>query len=359
MKRIPVIIFGAGGVGRALLRQVVAGREATANRNQLRFDVVGVLDSRSWLWRPAGLSDEQLKSVVKAKEEGRAIGEERPDNLAALDYLYASDQEGALVVDVTAADGMESTVDKALELSYGVVLANKKPLAGPWESARAYYGHSRLRYESTVGGGQPVIATLRYLLDTNDPVFRIEGQLSGTLGYICGRLDEGAPFSHALSEAKSKGYTEPDPREDLGGRDVMRKIMILGRMAGWPLQESDIEVEVLYDEALAGLTVDAFMEASQAMDPSFEERVGAAGALGQVLRYAAEVTAGKGSVGLKAIPAESPLAGLKYISFETALYNEEPLMVGGKGAGVEMTAAGVLGDMIALAREGRGDAERG
>lgn len=350
MNRIPVMIFGAGGVGRALLRQIVAGRDATANRNQLRFDVVGVLDSRSWLWRPVGLTDEELGAVLQAKEAGRPIGEERPDNLAALDTLYASDQEGALVVDVTAADGMEATVDKALELSYGVVLANKKPLAGPWESARAYYGHSRLRHESTVGGGQPVIAALRYLMDTNDPVFRIEGQMSGTLGYICGRLDEGVPFSSALSEAKEKGYTEPDPREDLGGRDVMRKIMILGRMAGWPLEESDIEVEVLYDEALAGLPVDAFMEASATMDPSFEERVRTARAAGQVLRYAAEVAGGKGSVGLKPVPSASPLAGMKYISFRTARYHEEPLMVGGKGAGVEMTAAGVYGDMIALAR---------
>lgn len=350
MKRIPVMIFGAGGVGRALLRQIAANRGVTANRNQLRFDVVGVLDSHNWLWAPAGLSDEQLGALLGAKETGRPIGEERPDNLSALDFLYASGQEGALVVDVTAADGMEATVDKALELSYGVVLANKKPLAGPWESARAYYGNSRLRHESTVGGGQPVIATLRYLMDTNDPVSRIEGQLSGTLGYICGRLDEGAPFSRALSEAKEKGYTEPDPREDLGGRDVMRKIMILGRMAGWPLEESDIEVEALYDESLGGLPVEAFMEASSAMDPSFEERVRAARAAGQVLRYAAEVADGGGSVGLKPIPATSPLAGMKYISFRTARYHEEPLMIGGKGAGVEMTAAGVYGDMIALAR---------
>jgi homoserine dehydrogenase len=350
MKRVPIMIYGAGRIGRTLLRQIVANRDATANRNQLCFDVVGVLDSRSWLWRPAGLSDEQLGALLEAKAVARPLGEERPGNLSALDYMSASGQEGALVVDVTAADGMEAAVDKALELSYGVVLANKKPLAGPWKSARAYYGNSRLRYEATVGGGQPVIATLRYLLDTNDPVFRIEGQLSGTLGYICGRLDEGVPFSHALSEAKEKGYTEPDPREDLGGRDVMRKIMILGRMAGWPLEESDIEVEALYDGAHAGLPVEAFMKASSAMDPSFEERVRAARAAGQVLRYAAEVADGKGYVGLKPVPATSPLAGMKYISFQTARYLEEPLMVGGKGAGLEMTAAGVYGDMIALAR---------
>ena len=350
MKRIPVMIFGVGGVGRALLRQIVAGRDATANRNQLCFDVVGVLDSRSWLWKPAGLTDDQLGALVEAKETGRIIGEERPENLAALDYLYASDQEGALVVDVTAADGMEPTLDKALELAYGVVLANKKPLAGPWESARAYYGHSRLRHESTVGGGQPVIAALRYLVDTNDPVFRIEGQLSGTLGYICGRLDEGVPFSKALSEAKEKGYTEADPREDLGGRDVVRKIMILGRMAGWPLEEDDIEVEVLYDQGLSALSVEAFIEASAAMDPSFAERVSAARSAGKVLRYAAEVADGKGSVGLKPVPACSALAGMKYIGFQTARYDDEPLVIGGKGAGVEMTAAGVYGDMIALAQ---------
>jgi homoserine dehydrogenase len=189
------------------------------------------------------------------------------------------------------------------------------------------------------------------LMDVNDPIRAIEGQISGTLGFICGRLDEELPFSRALAEAKAKGYTEPDPREDLGGLDARRKLLILGRMAGWPMEEGDIEIEQLYPRSLAHLTVPEFMAAAVAIDPSLRDRVAAAKAEGQILRYVAHLAEGKGKVGLTPIPQSSPLANLKYISFRTGFYDSEPLLLGGKGAGVGMTAAGVLGDMIGLARE--------
>lgn len=352
MKRIPVLIFGVGGVGRALIRQIVHSRPVVAGRNQCHFDIVGLVDSRSWLWEPDGLADEDLNRAAIVKEQGQPLGDGRATDLEALAQLETSGLVRPIVVDVTAADGMEAVIDQALAMDCGVVLANKKPLAGPWEMARRYYHNPALRHESTVGGGQPVIATLRYLLDTNDPVLMIEGQMSGTLGYICERLDTAVPFSRALAEAKTLGYTEPDPREDLGGSDVMRKTMILGRMAGWPLEESDIEVEVLYHPSLAHLPVAEFMEAAVAMDPSMADRVRDAQAADNVLRYTARVDENGGFVGLQALAKTNPLAHLKYISFSTANYQEPPLMIGGKGAGIEMTAAGVLGDMIGLVREG-------
>ena len=351
MKQIPVILFGAGGVGQALLRQIVAGRDIAADRNQCRFDVVGVLDSRSWIWQPAGLSDEQLGQIVASKAARRPLGEQRPDNMDVLPQLASGGLGDGLIVDVTAADGMEPVIDRALEGGCAVVLANKKPLAGPWEVARRYFNQPALRFEATVGGGQPVIATLRMLRDANDPVFEIEGQLSGTLGFLCSRLDQGVPFSQALAEADASGFTEPDPREDLGGQDVKRKIMILGRLAGWPLTDEDIAVEALYHPSLSHLPVPEFMAASVAMDGSLQDRVQAAADTGAVLRYVARVTSEGGSVGLNAVPKGSPLASLKYVSFRTSRYDDEPLLIGGKGAGVEMTAAGVLSDMIGLVRE--------
>ncbi len=351
MNRMPVVIFGAGGVGRALFRQLVTTREIVASRNRCHFDIVAVLDSSSWAWQPDGLTDEQLEEIIKQKEDGHSLGSDRPENQKIFDHLSEAGLVGGLLVDVTAADNMEPIIDEALESQHGVVLANKKPLTGLWEHTRGYYNHPCLRYESTVGGGQPVINTLRYLRDTGDPVINIEGQLSGTLGYICSQLDKDTPFSVALAEAKARGFTEPDPREDLGGRDVMRKIMILGRLAGWPLEETDIEVESLYHPALSHLAVDEFMNAAVAMDPSLMDRVQSAKEAGQVLRYVAQVDDSGGSVGLTGIPIGSPLADLKYISFRTGRYEDEPLMIGGKGAGVEMTAAGVLGDMISLSRE--------
>jgi homoserine dehydrogenase len=217
--------------------------------------------------------------------------------------------------------------------------------------SQRYFNHPRLRHESTVGGGQPVIAALRYLLDVADPIHRITGQLSGSLGYICGRLDEGAAFSQAIAEAKAKGYTEPDPRDDLGGRDVMRKILILGRMAGWPLEAAALTVESLYPAEMGELSVADFMARAEELDGEMAARVTAAARTGKVLRYVAEVEEGAGRVSLQEIPADSPLANMKYISFRSGIYHDEPLLIGGKGAGVEMTAAGVLGDILDLARE--------
>jgi homoserine dehydrogenase len=351
MKNVPVILLGVGGVGQSLIEQIVNGRQTTAARNQIHFQIVALADSKSWLWDADGLSNDQLLAAVAAKRNRQTLSQERPSNLDILAQAQAAGLPFGILADTTAADGLEPVLDRALEMDWGAALANKKALAAPWESAQRYYNNPRLRHESTVGGGQPVIATLRYLLDTNDPISRIEGQLSGTLGFICGRLHEGVPFSRALAEAKAKGYTEPDPREDLGGRDVRRKIMILGRMAGWPLEEDDIEIESLYPHSLAHLTVPEFMAAAVALDPSLSDRVAAAQAEGQVLRYVARLEDGKGKVGLTAVPQNNPLANLKYISFRTGFYDIEPLMIGGKGAGVGMTAAGVLGDMVALTRE--------
>lgn len=354
MKQIPVIVLGAGGVGAALLQQIVNGRNQVAARNQCRFEVVAAVDSQSCLFAAEGLADEQLLAAVERKREGLPVNDdesERPSEIEIIDRARQAGWEKGIVVDVTAVAGMEPVLDHALAAGYGVALANKKALAGPWQTAQKYFNHPRVRHESTVGGGQPVIATLRYLLDVNDPIYRIEGQMSGTLGFICGQMDGAVPFSRAVREAKALGYTEPDPREDLSGKDVMRKVMILARMAGWPLEEADIEVESLYTPELADLSVPDFLDAVEALDETMRLRVATAITEGMVLRYVAEVENGRGVVGLKPVPAGSALSSLKYISFRTARYDDEPLLIGGKGAGVEMTAAGVLGDMIDLARE--------
>ena len=351
MNDTPVIIFGVGGVGRALLQHLVKRRERVTAPSRCRLSVVAVADSQSWLWDPAGIPEQQLLEIVAAKKGQKRWGEgERPGATELLQEVSGAGVEGAIVADLTATGDMEPALNHALEIGYGVALANKKPLVGPWQEVARYYNHPLVRYEATVGGGQPVIAALRYLLDTHDPIRRIEGQLSGTLTYLCRRLDQGARFSVALAAAKAKGYTEPDPREDLSGRDVMRKILILGRTAGWPLDAEDVAVESLFPPALAHLSVDEFMLASLALDPSLRERVDAAGAAGEVLRYVAEVEEGRGFVGLKALPVESALSNVKHVAFYSERYADEPLFIGGKGAGAELAAAAVLGDLVDLAR---------
>ena len=350
MKRIPLILLGAGGVGRALLEQLVSGRANTAQRNQMQFDVVAIADSKKWLFSADGLADATILELVNRKKSGQSMGEDRPTLTEMLNQLFAHHPQG-IFVDVTATDGTEIAIDYALNHNWSVALANKKPFALPFSRAQNYFHNPRVRHESTVGGGQPVISTMRYLRDTNDPIFQIEGQLSGTLGYLCQRLDEGTSFSQAVAEAKAKGYTEPDPRDDLGGMDVMRKLLIMGRLAGWPLEAGDIEVESLYPSALAHLTVPEFMSACVALDPSMRDRVANAHVGQMVLRYVGEVGPNGGRVGLKAVPQASALANLKYIRIRTGHYDDEALMICGKGAGVGMTAAGVVGDLIDLGRE--------
>ncbi len=352
MKQIPVILLGVGGVGQALLRQIVNGRYSTKTRNQINFNIVGVADSQHWQWEAMGLSDEQLSAIVAAKARGDGFGEARPSALDMINQAHEAGLEKVIVVDLTAVNGLEPALDRALELGYSVALANKNALAADWATAQRYFNHPRVRYESTVGGGQPIIATLRYLLDTNDPIQRVEGQLSGSIGFICQQLDRGIPFSQAVAQAKANGATEPDPRQDLSGKDVMRKLLILGRLAGWPLQAADITIEALDREEMEGLTVDRFMAAVSTLDEEIGRRFVTARLRGNVLRYMAEVSAEGGTVSLQEVPMNAPLANMKQISFYTERYNETPLFIGGKGASVEITAAGVVGDMIGLVREG-------
>jgi len=354
MKQIPVILLGAGGVGQALLRQLVNGRYSTKNRNQIHFNIIAVADSKNWQWEAMGLSDKQLLAIVEAKAKGDSFGETRPSALEIINHGHKAGIKDVIVVDVTAVNDLEPTLDRALELGYSVALANKNALAANWETAQRYFNHPRVRYESTVGGGQPIIATLRYLLDTNDPILRVEGQLSGSIGFICQQLDHGMRFSQAVAEAKKNGYTEPDPRQDLSGKDVMRKLLILGRLAGWPLQATDITIETLYGKEMEALTVDEFLTAVSTLDEQVSRRFATARLRGNVLRYMAEVTADGGKVSLQEVPMNAPLANMKQVSFYTERYYETPLFIGGKGASVEITAAGVVGDMIGLVCE-KGD----
>lgn len=374
IKEIPVVVWGAGGVGRALLQQLRQYETGLAARSGLHFRVVGLADSQRWHFARDGLTHEAISEILTAKlrqktkplpagsrgeqavaKRRRAIDElkeraSRPSPLAMLEQVRAAALGRVMLVDVTAASGLEEALLMALKWGYALVLANKKPLAGAWAQARPFYDHRLVRHEATVGGGQPVVATMRYLRDIHDEVLAIGGQLSGTMGYLCGQMDERVPFSQALAEARLKGYTEPDPREDLSGADVRRKLLILGRMAGWPLEAAQIEVESLVPTALAHLPTAEFMQAAVALDAGLQERVDRAGASGEVLRYTAVVTREGGEVGLKAVPSEGNYVNLKHISYRTRLYDDEPLTLSGKGAGVAMTAGGVLGDMVALGR---------
>jgi homoserine dehydrogenase len=345
---VPLAILGLGGVGRALLRQVLETRDGLARRTGLLLRPVALADSLVALSDPAGLADALLEAALRAKDAG-----------GGLDHLPGSSARDGLsipprtvVLDLTASTDTAPLLQAALANGGAVVLANKLGLTRPYAESQFLYESRRVRYEATVGAGLPVIATLATLLDTGDRLVEAQGVLSGTLAYLASQLEENVPYSAAVARARALGYTEPDPREDLSGRDVARKALIMARTAGWPLEMADLQVEALYPPTLSELSIADFLDRASALDGDYAARIAAARERGEVLRYVARVTPSGGSVGLLSVPRTSGLAALRgtsnHIAFTTDRYRDEPLVLSGPGAGVEVTAAGVLGDVIAL-----------
>ncbi len=352
---MPLIVLGVGGVGRALLRQVIASRRLHMERFSVRLSIMALADSQGAVVEAKGLSDEVLQAIERLKAQGIPLAE-TPYGYYASDARAIVDVAGrdqAIVVDCTAAEAVIPALEMALERGYGVVLANKKPLTGPSALFRRLTGSGRLRYEATVGAGTPLIATLEALLRGGDEVRRIAGALSGTLGFLMTQLEAGGAFSAAVRQAYEMGYTEPDPREDLSGLDVARKALILARTLGWELELADVAVEPLFPSPMASGTVDDFLAGLSALDAEMAGRVRAAHESGQALRYTAELADGRCVVGLRSVPRESPLGRLQgsdnLAEFHTRWYAPDPLVVQGRGAGADVTAAGVLADIVALA----------
>ena len=262
-----------------------------------------------------------------------------------------------VLVDLTANDTAPA-LELGLMHGMDLVLANKRPLAGRrgvseslWQTARAR--GRRVLHEATVGAGLPIIDTYHKLTESGDRVERIEGLLSGTLGYVLSEVATGTPFSRAVRAAMRLGYTEPDPREDLSGMDVGRKALILARLLGYPGELSRAAVESLVPKWARTLPLADFVRRLPELDRGWRRRVDAAAADGMVLRYVATVTRSKIAVGLRAVPRSSPLAAIQgsdnQLVFTTARYKANPLVITGPGAGAEVTAAGVLNDILRLA----------
>jgi homoserine dehydrogenase len=259
-----------------------------------------------------------------------------------------------VVVDVTS----EETGDllrAALGNGFDVVLANKKPLAGSWESYAALVsgmapGGRQVKYEATVGAGLPIIDTYHKLVETGDRVLRIDGSVSGTLMYVVSAVSQGKPFSQAVREAVDLGYAEPDPRDDLSGRDAARKALILARLMDY--RGAAPAPDDLVPKALRKLPLDQFMTRLAEVDGDWKARVAREAARGRVLRYVVSATPRGVSAKLTAVPVSSPIGALQgtrnLIAFVTRRYLKEPLVVSGPGAGAEVTAAGILNDIYSL-----------
>lgn len=349
-RQLAVGVIGPGRVGSALLEQLRAAQPRLARDSGLELRLCGVVASkRMWL------------DCDDAELNGRHGGAEiwRPNDLDAFAaHVRGSDGRDALLIDCSANDDVAAHYPAWLAAGIHVVTPNKLAGSGPldrWQAIRAAcVSGARFRYEATVCAGLPVVQTLRDLLDTGDQLLAVEGMFSGTLAWLCNRHDGQHPFSTLVREAHALGYTEPDPRDDLSGTDVARKLVILAREAGWPLSMEDVDLHSLVPPALAALPLEEFMPRLEELDAPMAARLAEARAEGGVLRHVAHLDRyGRASVRLAVLPASHAFAHTRLtdnvVQFSTRRYCDNPLLVQGPGAGPEVTAAGVFGDLLRIA----------
>jgi bifunctional aspartokinase / homoserine dehydrogenase 1 len=264
-----------------------------------------------------------------------------------------------VIIDCTANEAVGRRYQEWLARGIHIVTPNKKANSGDLEYYRSLHDTRRgsgahYLYETTVGAGLPVVQTLRDLRDTGDDITSIEGIFSGTLAYLFNVYDGKTAFSDIVKDAKARGYTEPDPRDDLSGTDVARKLIILGREAGMDLSLSDVKVESLVPAGLETGSIDDFLEKLPKYDATMRDRFESAKSRGKVLRYVGRLTAdGKATVGLVELDAKHAFANIaltdNVVRFATRRYCNNPLIVQGPGAGPEVTAGGVFADLLRLA----------
>ena len=349
---ISIGVIGPGTVGRVLLDQLASQSERLRRQCKLDLRVRGVLASRRMLLAEPGVA---LGSWRAAYEES-----DTPADLARfVEHVRVDYLPHTVLIDCTASAAIAAGYAAWLAAGVHIVTPNKKANSADLayyqrlhEARRA--GAAHYLYEATVGAGLPVIHTLRDLRETGDEIRRIDGIFSGTLAYLFNVYDGATSFSQIVREARARGFTEPDPRDDLSGQDVARKLIILGREMGLELELKDVRVESLVPAELAHGPIEEFMIELPRYDGAMAARLAAARERGKVLRYTGTLTAaGEATVGLRELEAQHPFANIaltdNVVRFATRRYCDNPLIVQGPGAGPEVTAGGVFADLLRLA----------
>jgi bifunctional aspartokinase / homoserine dehydrogenase 1 len=345
-------LVGPGSVGRAFLAQLASQSERLREQARLDLRLRGVLGSQRMLLAEPGLKAGSWREAYERSDTPADI--ERFLEHVRVDYLPHT-----VLVDCTASADIAARYADWLAAGIHIVTPNKQANSGTLAYYRRLHaarraGASHYLYEATVGAGLPVVHTLRDLRETGDEVLSVEGILSGTLAYLFNVYDGRASFSDMVRAARQRGYTEPDPRDDLSGTDVARKLTILGREMGLELELADVTVESLVPPQLRRGSIAEFMEQLPRFDARMLERLEAARAGGRVLRYVGRLSAGgEASVGLVELPADHAFANIaltdNVVRFATRRYCDNPLIVQGPGAGPEVTAGGVFADLLRLA----------
>lgn len=346
-KQVNLFIVGTGNVGAKFLEQLKQQAGYLLKQMNLQVRVIGLSNSRKMIIEEDGVAMDRWKE--KLDKSGPA------DLQRFVDSVISRNLRNSIFVDVTANDKVASVYDHLLQKSISVVACNKIAASSPYNNykklkdlAREY--NSQFLFETNVGAGLPVIATLNDLMSTGDRVHRIEAVLSGTLNFVFNNYDGTRKFAEVVKQAQDEGYTEPDPRLDLGGTDVMRKIMILAREAGEKIEMEEIVNNSFMPASCMQGSVEDFYKSMEKEEAHFKKLYQEADKKGCKLKFVASYNDGKASVGLQHIDPKHDLYHLygkdNIVLFYTDRYKEQPMVVKGAGAGAEVTASGVFADVL-------------
>ena len=345
-----LFICGVGTVGGSLLEQIRQQRQKLMDERGLKLNVVGIASGHNALFCREGISLDNYREQLAQSE---------PSNIQRLhDEVIGMNIFNSVFVDCTASAEVASLYGDFLQKNISVVAANKVAASSAYENYASLKQTARARgvkylFETNVGAGLPIINTINNLIAGGDKILKIEAVLSGTLNFIFNELSADVPFSETVRRAKEQGYSEPDPRIDLSGKDVVRKLVILAREAGYRVEQDDVEKHLFIPQNFFDGSLDDFWTNLPSLDADFEERRRRLESEGKRWRFVAKMENGKTSVSLCEVEKEHPFYMLEgsnnIILLTTERYKEYPMLIQGYGAGAGVTAAGVFADIMSIA----------